>query len=156
MHTTKPMSNAQIALTSGTTAPWMALFALSTYPLFGVQLSIAATLQIVALLSVAMVALAHFADHKNYDAARFAIKLAAPVQFALIIWLSVTLGRDIGGASFASSYIASIVCLLFIVIGDAFVSAALALFAGHSRAVAGASMAVLISAKYAGLAGKMK
>jgi hypothetical protein len=156
MHTTKPMSNAQIALTSGTTAPWMALFALSTLPLFAVQLSMAATLQIVVLLSGAMVALAHFADAKNYETAHFAIKLVAPLQFALMIWLSVTLGRDIGGASFAASYIASIVCLLFIILGDALASAALALVAGYYRAVAGAPMAMLISAKYAGLAGEMK
>jgi hypothetical protein len=153
MQTTKTI-NAPV-ISSGTAAPWMALFALSALPLFMLQLSIAATLQAAVALSLTMVAFAHFSvtDAKYFDVAHLVIKLVAPLHFALMIWLSVYVGREIGGVSFASSYIVSIICLFGIVTADAVASAALALVAGSCRSITGLSLATLISAKYAGLLG---
>jgi hypothetical protein len=158
MHSTKTISTAQLATPSGSAAPWMALFALSAFPLFMLQLSLTATLQTVGLLSLAMVALAHLSvmSDKHFDSAHLAIKLIAPLQFAFVIWLSVYMGRELGGESFAASYAASIICLFGIVIVDALVSVALALIAGSCRSVPGLSLAALISAKYAGLLGGVK
>ncbi len=156
MNTTKAITAP--TMTSNASTPWMALFVLATVPLFMLQPSIAVTLQTVALLSLAMVALAHMAvaDHKHFDTAYLAIKLVAPLHFAMMIWLCVYIGREIGGASFAASYLASIACLFGIVAADAVASAALALVAGSCRSVTGLSLVTLISAKYAGLMGKVE
>jgi hypothetical protein len=101
--------------------------------------------------------LAHLsvADEKHFDTAHLAIKLIAPVQFALMIWLSVQIGHEIAGASFAGSYFASIASLFGIVVVDALASAAF-LLAGSCRAAPGVSLASLISAKYSGLLGEVK
>jgi hypothetical protein len=154
MHTVKTIKAP--AYTTGSAAPWMALFALSTVPLFALQLSFAATLQMVAFLSLAIVALAHFTDEKNFEVTHLAIKVIAPLQFALMIWLSVQMGQWIAGASFAASYAISIACLSGIVVVEGISSAALALIAGSCRAVTGLSLVTLISAKYAGLLGGVK
>ena len=153
MHTTTLSAPAK---SSGPLAPWMALFAVSTVPLFALQFSASVTVQIVAVLSLAMVAFAHITDDKNFDATHLAIKLVAPCQFALMIWLSVVIGREIGGASFIATYTASIFCLFGIVVVDALACAALALLAGSRRSVSGLSLATLINAKYAGLVGAVK
>ncbi len=156
MNTTKAITAPTI--TSNASTPWMALFVLATVPLFMLQPSIAVTLQTVALLSLAMVALAHMAvaDNKHFDTANLAIKLVAPIHFVLMIWLSVYMGREIAGASFALSFAASILCLFGIVAVDAVASGALALIAGSCRSVTGLSLVTLISAKYAGLMGKVE
>jgi hypothetical protein len=156
MHNIKTINAT--AMPTRTALPWMALFALSTLPLFALQLSIAATLQVACLLSLTMVALAHLsvADEKHFDAAHLAIKLVAPLQFALMIWLSVQMSHEMAGASFAASYAISIACLSGIVVVEGVSSAALALIAGSCRSVTGLSLVTLISAKYAGLLGGVK
>jgi hypothetical protein len=156
MHNIKTIN--AIAMPTGTALPWMVLFALSTLPLFALQLSIASTLQLAGLLSLAMVALAHLsvADEQHFDAAHLAIKLVAPLQFTLMIWLAVQLSHSIAGISFTASFFGSIICLSGIVVVDALASAALALIAGSCRSVTGLSLVTLISAKYAGLLGGVK
>jgi hypothetical protein len=153
MHTTAISAPTKA---SSTLTPWMAMFALSILPLFTLQFSMAVSLQIVGALSLAMIALAHITDDNNFDGTRRLIKLISPVQFAFVIWLSVMLGREMGGASFAASYIASIGCLFGIVVIDALASLAALLVAGSCRSLSGLSLATLIGAKYAGLFGEVK
>jgi hypothetical protein len=156
MHTTKTLTAP--AHKTGSSAPWLALFALACVPLFTLQLSSLATLQMVVLLSLTMLALSHWsvADEKHLETAEMAIKLIAPLQFALMIWLSVTMGRELSGASFSASYITSIVCLFGTVVVEGIAAAALALGAGSWRSMAGLSLVSLINAKYAGLFGAIK
>lgn len=156
MQTTRTTSATPI--TFGTAMPGIAICAAATLPLFILQFSMTSTLQIVAFLSLAAAMLSHLAvsNEKSFDAAYLAIKLIAPLQFAFMLWLSVYLGREIAGTSFASSYITSIACLIGITTIDLIISAAALLVVGANRPVKGVSLVTLISAKYAGLLGAIK
>jgi hypothetical protein len=148
---------APLSITSTASAPWMALFALAALPLFLLQPSAAATLAIAAALSLSMMVLAHLSvmDSKAFDGAHLAVKLIAPVQFALLIWLAVYAGHDVAGPSFALSCLAALASLAAITAADALACAALLLIAERGKGVAGVSLVSLISAKYAGLLGKI-
>lgn len=156
MQTTRTTTATSIAFE--TAMPGIAICAAATLPLFILQFSMTSTLQMAAFLSLAAVVLSHLAvsNEKNFDAAYLAIKLIAPLQFAFMLWLSVYLGREIAGASFATSYITSIACLIGITTIDFTISAVALLIVGANRSIKGVSLVTLISAKYAGLLGAIK
>jgi hypothetical protein len=160
MQTNKTLDSAAapLSMVSNASAPWMALFAAAALPLFLLQPSAITTLAMAAALSLCMMALAHVSarDSKSFDAAHLSIKLLAPIQFALMIWLAVYAGREVSGTSFALSCLAALASLAAIIIADALISAVAMLAAERGRGATGVSLASLISAKYAGLLGAIK
>jgi formate/nitrite transporter FocA (FNT family) len=135
----------------------MALFALTALPLFLLQPSAVATLTMAAALSLSMIAVAYLSvmDGKTFETAHLAVKLLAPVQFALMIWLAVYAGHELSDTSFALSCLAALGALAAIIAADALASAMLLLVADRGKGVTGVSLVSLISAKYAGLLGRI-
>jgi hypothetical protein len=81
------------------------------------------------------------------------IGLVGPVQFSLLMWLSVYGGRELAGASLGLSSLLAFALLVVIIAGDAILSALVLLMSG--RGTPGAAFARLIDKKYAGLAGPL-
>ncbi len=149
---TVPMSMPSVA-----SGPWMSLFAVSALPLFLFQPSAFVTLSMAATASLAMIVFAHLSvmNEKLFDGMHLAVKLLAPVQFALLIWLAVYAGHELAGASFAASCLAAVLSLAVILAVDALASALLLLAAERGKQAMGVSLVSLISAKYAGLFGRI-
>ena len=141
-------------ITSGT---WMPVFAVSALPLFLFQPSAFVTLSMAATVSLTMMMFAHLSvlNDRLFDPMHTAVKFLAPVQFALLIWLAVHAGHQLAGSSYAASCLVAFIWLAFLLVADAVVSAVLLHAAGRGRGTAGVSLVSLISAKYAGLLGKI-
>ena len=150
-------ANASISMPSLASGQLVSLFAVSALPLFLFQPSAFVTLCMAATASVAMVAFAHLSvmNEKLFKSMHFVVKLVAPVQFALLIWLAVYAGHQLAGASFALSCLAAVASLGALLIADAALSAALLIAAERGRGATGVSLVSLISAKYAGLFGRI-
>ena len=137
---------------------WASIFALIALIVITLQPSMALTLLVAGVLSLIMLASAHFsiAQEKFPNVFYHAISLIAPVQFAFLIWLAVYLGRNFTEGSFVLSSIAAFAALAAIIAIDAVLSVVILLAAQNKNGVSGLSIANLINAKYAGLLGSIK
>jgi hypothetical protein len=150
-------ATAPLSISSIASGPWITVFPMASAALLVLQPTALATMAMAASLSLAMMAFALLSvqDEKSFDAKSMAIKLLAPVQFAFLIWLSVYAGRELAGASFAVSCLAAFAALAAMVVADALASTMLLLTAERGHGSMGVPVASLISAKYAGLLGKI-
>ena len=137
---------------------WASIFALSALIVVTLQPSMALTLLVAGVLSLVMLASAHFsiAQEKFPNIFYQAISFIAPVQFAFLIWLAVYLGRDLTEGSFVLSSIAAFAALAAIIAVDAVLSIVVLMAAQNKNRTSGLSIASLINAKYAGLLGSIK
>lgn len=146
------------AFASKAVMKWVSIFPAASLGLLIVQpsfitsvsfgIGLAALLALFAYLSVAE------SDGKNsFESIQLAIGLLAPVQFAFMMWAAVNIGREMVGASLVGSSLVAFAVLTCALLVDALVSAIFLL--ATSEGTAGASVASLISTKYAGLLGQI-
>jgi hypothetical protein len=138
---------------------WMAVFPLVSAGLFAAQLSASATFFAAAALTAGVAGLAHAsvcdADNDGrFEMKQRMIRLIAPAQFALLIWLAVYAGRAMA-STLAGSSVAALFVFAALLALDFMVSMAALLIAERREGVSGLSLASLISGKYAGLLGKI-
>lgn len=138
---------------------WMAVFPLVSTTLFAFQPAASASVSLAVILSAAVTGLAHasVADADNdgrFDMKQRLMGLAAPAQFALMIWLAVYAGRAVA-STLAGSSIAALFVFAGLLALDFAASMAALLVAERREGVSGLSVASLISGKYAGLFGKI-
>ncbi len=157
MNKTVGTTAAPMLMPSVASGPWMSLFAVAALPLFLFQPSAFVTLSMAGTASLATVVFAHMSvmNEKLFDSMHLAVKLLAPVQLALLIWLSVYAGHELAGASFAVSCLAAVASLAVFLAADAMISAILLLIAARGQRAMGVSIVSLISAKYSGLFGEI-
>jgi ABC-type methionine transport system permease subunit len=139
---------------------WTAVFALSSLTLMVLQPSgvIASAIAVSLMMTMALVAhnsVGHFDHNADFDAKQRWISLLAPAQFACLIWIAVHVGRVVVGTTLGTSSLAAFIALALIVLIDALLSVAFLLTVERKQGVSGASVAALISSKYAGLLGKI-
>ena len=136
---------------------WISVFPLVSVAIFIAQPTAMTTLVLAVSLSLAMAAIAHLSvrDENGFEAKLAYVRILAPVQSALLMWLAVYLGRDLAGVSLLATSLAAFVALGGILVIDALFSSAALLAAERGRGAMGTSIACLISEKYAGLLGKI-
>lgn len=136
-----------------TVFPVTALGILVVQPDFRVS-ALMATMLMISLVVVALLSMIG-GDMRRFNIGQMMMGLIAPVQLALMIWVSVYAGHMIAGDNlFVSTFMAFAVFagLLF---ADALVSIMLLVIAGRASPVCGLSVASLISGKYASLFGRI-
>jgi hypothetical protein len=138
---------------------WMGVFPAASLALFTLQPSASSSLFIVAGLAMVVAGIAHSSASDGGNDGRFESKqrligLIAPAQFALLIWLSVYAGRAMA-STLAGSSVAALCVFAGLLALDFAVSMAALLVAERREGISGLSVASLISAKYAGLFGKI-
>lgn len=137
---------------------WILVFLSASFALYAVKPSAELSLIAAGLLTFLMATSAHVSVHEGDDASEVKRKhaligLVGPVQFSLLMWLSVYGGRELAGASLGLSSLLAFAFLVMIIAGDAILSALVLLMNG--RGTPGAAFACLIDKKYAGLAGSL-
>lgn len=137
---------------------WAAIFPAASLALFVVQPSFQTSATFAVGLTALLALFAHLSVsdsnvENSFESKQLAISLFAPVQFAFMMWAAVHIGRDLAGASLAMSSIASFAVLSGAMLVDALLSTVFLLATG--KGTAGTSVASLISAKYAGLPGRI-
>ena len=151
--------SASKGLASEIVKTWILLFLSASFALYAVKPSAELSLIAAGLLTLLMATSAHISVHERQDVAivrekHALIGLVAPVQFSLLMWLSVYGGRELAGTSLGLSSLLACALLVVIVMGDAVVSALVLLMSGQGAP--GAAFACLIDKKYAGLAGPLE
>lgn len=136
---------------------WMSVFPFASLALFATQPSAITTFALSLASSFAMAALAHASVHgeEAFDSKLSYVRVLAPVQSALLIWLAVYIGHDVAGTSLIASSLAAFAALGAFLVADALLSGATLFAAERGRGAMGTSIACLISEKYAGLFGKI-
>lgn len=136
---------------------WISVFPLVSVAIFIAQPKAMTTLVLAVILSLTMAAIAHVSvrDENGFESKLAFVRILAPVQSALLIWLAVYLGRDMVGVSLLPTSLAAFVALGGILVIDALFSSAALLAAERGRGAMGTSIACLISEKYAGLLGRV-
>ena len=146
-------------IASGAVKCWIAVFPLVSLCLFAVQPSASVTAVAAAACALALSGLAHASVKDAGDNGRFAFKqlmmgLVAPAQIALLIWLSVYAGRSVA-VTLEGSSVAALFAFAGLLAADFAVSMAALVAAERRDGVCGLSVASLVSAKYAGLLGRI-
>lgn len=137
---------------------WILVFLSASFALYAVRPSAELSLIAAGLLTFLMATSAHVSVHEGDNVSEVQRKhaligLVGPVQFSLLMWLSVYGGRELAGASLGLSSLLAFALLVVIIAGDAILSAFVLLMSG--RGTPGAAFARLIDKKYAGLAGPL-
>ena len=96
------------------------------------------------------------ANQRQYKLGRVVMGLVAPVQFALMIWVSVYAGHMIAGEALIASTFAAFAVFAMLLLVDFVASVGVLLLAARGSAVCGLSAANLIAGKYAGLLGQIR
>jgi hypothetical protein len=152
--------NAMPNICANKSALWAALFAPGALTVLLLQPPAGLALMMVAMMSVAMAAGAYRSVYElnGWDGAQQRMRLMAPLQLALVVWLAVMIGRDVAGASFIASTLTAFVALGALMVFEGLASMGLLLAAEHGRGkpTPGLSVASMIGAKYAGLFGSAK
>lgn len=157
-------SNIDVTVQNQELAPvgisgWLGVFPLMSAVLFATQMSAAAAICLAAPLAVTMAAIAHASIKDADNDGRFETKqrvlgLAAPAQFALLMWLAVTAGNAAGSTYLTSSAIAFAAFAVLVAIE--FVASAVTLITlEREDGISGLSLASLINGKYSGLFGRL-
>jgi hypothetical protein len=134
---------------------WALIFPAASICLFVVQPSLFTSATFAIGLMALLVLFAHLSvkDVNSFESKQLAINLLSPIQFAVIMWAAVHMGRDIAGESLVASSLAAMLVFMVVLLIDGLLSSALLLAA--NTGTLGTSVASLISAKYAGLLGKI-
>lgn len=146
---------AQQSFASAAVLKWAAIFPLASIVLFVVQPSLLASANFAVGLMALLALFAHLSvkDVNSFESKQLAIALLSPIQFAILMWAAVHMGRDLAGASLVASSFAAMLVFAGALLVDGLLSGALLLAA--NTGTLGASVAGLISAKYAGLVGEI-
>jgi hypothetical protein len=153
-----PQSTAP-AICANSTARLAALFAPGALAVLVVQPTAGMAFTMVGMMSVAMAAGAYRSVYETngFAGAQQRMRMLAPLQLALVVWLAVMIGRDVAGASYLASTLTAFVAFGMIMLTEGLASIGLLLFAENARGkkVGGLAVASMIDAKYAGLIGKL-
>lgn len=146
---------AQQSFASAAVLKWAVVFPVASICLFVVQPSLltSATFAIGLMALLALFAHLSVNDANSFESKKLAIGLLSPIQFAIMMWAAVHMGRDIAGGSLVVSSLAAMLVFMGVLLVDGLLSGALLLAA--NTGTLGTSVASLISAKYAGLLGKI-
>ncbi len=146
---------AQHSFASTAVQQWALIFPAASICLFLVQPSLltSATFAIGLMALLALFAHLSVNDANSFESKQLAIALLSPIQFAIMMWAAVHMGRDIAGESLIVSSFAAMLVFAVALLVDGLLSSALLL--ATNTGTLGTSVASLISAKYAGLLGKI-
>jgi hypothetical protein len=137
---------------------WLVGFAATSVLLFAAQPGpfFTAALALVLMFTMAFCAHQSVQSVNDFDMDQRLVGMVAPAQFACLICLAVQAGNFVSGASLIASSLAAFAAFALIIVIDALLST-LFLFATERKdGISGVSIAALISAKYAGLLGKIQ
>ena len=134
---------------------WALIFPAASICLFVVQPSLLTSATFAGGLMALLALFAHLSvnDANSFESKQLAIGLLSPIQFAIMMWAAVHMGRDIAGASLMVSSFAAMLVFAGALLVDCLLSGALLL--AVNTGTLGTSVASLISAKYAGLLGEI-
>jgi hypothetical protein len=138
---------------------WLAVFPatavgiLLSQPAFGASAGIAAVMTVMAI-GVAIASVTG-ADMRRFNIGQMVMGIIAPVQFALMIWVSVYAGHMIAGDTLVVSTLSAFVAFALLFVVDLAVSLAVLLMAARGSASGGASAASYLAGKYSGLLGRI-
>ncbi|MGL4488646.1 MAG: hypothetical protein ACRCU5_04285 [Rhizobiaceae bacterium] len=154
-----PMQGSQDQL-HGTAKIWMATFGLAIFALFVCEPTALISTNIAVSLMFGMVlvvqnATATFMDERAFEVKMQFIALLASAQVACLVWTSIVTGRVIFGDSLVVATLAAFVALVLAVVVEAAVSIGMLYAVERGKGSGGASIAALISSKYAGLFGRI-
>jgi hypothetical protein len=145
----------QTSFVSNAVTNWAFIFPVASVCLFLIQPSLLTSATFAVGLMALLAIFAHLSvnDANSFESKQLAIGLLSPIQFAIMMWAAVHMGREIAGASLITSSLAAMLVFAGALLVDGLLSGALLLAA--NTGTLGTSVASLISAKYAGLLGKI-